>query len=193
MPWMVPRRAGGAEPCGSGRVSCPDAARVRPALARLRLRARASPHATPVRTPASRLVPDWAKPHISFPTTSCAGKHLSRSVMAAGWPMRCLWSSEETDFDVIARQTKGAIHVPRMLGASPAGSHGNELPYYPSFAGIAVNTAVYAMGWRWLLLVPTALCRGMSKRRGRCVRCNYSLAGLPSASRCPECGHTEGD
>ena len=70
--------------------------------------------------------------------------------------------------------------------------------------GLRVAPAFDFYGWdAWKLTIPlwmpllaaagwTAwLWRPLPRRKGRCPRCGYDLAGLPPAlARCPECGGT---
>jgi hypothetical protein len=91
---------------------------------------------------------------------------------AAGWPLPCLWSSA-TSNDVLA-----GIDVGR--------TDGRVLPTRPLWAGLIVNTLVYALLVSVIVLA-IPIRRRLRTRRGRCPRCAYELAG-DLAACCPECG-----
>jgi hypothetical protein len=62
-----------------------------------------------------------------------------------------------------------------------AGASGLDVPL---LAPVLVAAGVLWITWRL-----DALARIRAKF-SRCTKCSYSLAGLDSASKCPECGHT---
>ncbi len=59
-------------------------------------------------------------------------------------------------------------------------------PLEPRWTGLMINTAFYALGVLGVRAVWLAFWAW--KRRGCCLACGYSRAGLPITSRCPECG-----
>jgi hypothetical protein len=61
-------------------------------------------------------------------------------------------------------------------------------PITPIWQGFAINTAFYAGVWWCLIFGPRVARREMRRRRGQCVMCAYSRAGLAEGAVCPECG-----
>ena len=64
-----------------------------------------------------------------------------------------------------------------------------RLPIQPLPLGFAVNTVLYALPFLGISAIASSLLtRRQRKRRGLCVRCAYTLAGLAPGTKCPECG-----
>ena len=62
---------------------------------------------------------------------------------------------------------------------------------YPTriiWRGLIANTLFYALIVWLLLALLAASRRALRRKRNKCEWCAYSLAGLDSATRCPECG-----
>ena len=87
-------------------------------------------------------------------------------------------SNEQTVLDA------GTI-VPRVLNPSQTAT--NRFAFDPVWPGFVLNSLVYAVLALVTMLGLTRLRADRRRRRGRCVRCNYLLAGLDV---CPECGAT---
>lgn len=132
-----------------------------------------------------------------YPPLGLLAEGASRRVVAAGFPMRSLYyertgfaryfdGDDEGSLNMITGWTDG-IWIPWRkpsyfyYGFQP----GCVLPTLPVWPGFAVNTAIYGV-LIWLVgFGPFALRRTLRRRRGRCVRCGYDVAGL---TKCPECG-----
>lgn len=109
-----------------------------------------------------------------------------------GWPRPCLMSRlENPDYGerhsywswtppIEWRPTR-----PRPFGRRPQIAAPFALPVYPIWTGVVADTAVYGLLWWTLLFAPWAARRRWRRRRGRCMKCGYDLAGV---DRCPECG-----
>jgi len=61
------------------------------------------------------------------------------------------------------------------------------LPFYPMWSGFAINTILYAIVLKVLMIVPWLMRRNSRLLKGHCPKCNQSLRGNYS-SGCPECG-----
>jgi hypothetical protein len=111
---------------------------------------------------------------------------------ARGWPCLCVWYGERTSrTPPFTTETEGGI----VIGQRTAGTRGiigsgaKVLAYRPLPAGLALNTLLYGVA---IFGAMEGWARLARRRRGsgRCARCGYSLAGLVSGARCPECGAT---
>jgi hypothetical protein len=61
----------------------------------------------------------------------------------------------------------------------------NTVPLMPFWPGLLADGLLYAILVGSLVLGLAAARRWLRLRRGQCLRCGYTLAGLP---KCPECG-----
>ena len=82
----------------------------------------------------------------------------------------------------------GASSIFTALQGTGAYAPPHLLPTNPVWPGFAVNTAFYAALAFLLWSAPGFARRSSRRRRGRCVRCAYELAGV---AVCPECGRSE--
>lgn len=94
---------------------------------------------------------------------------------ACGWPFRAFSESHQRSrsdaFD------RGEL---RLVGRS--------YPAFPIWSGLLLDTAAWA-ALTWGVVACAKLGSAQHRRRrGRCARCGYQLAGLDTGSCCPECG-----
>jgi hypothetical protein len=75
--------------------------------------------------------------------------------------------------------------VPRQFNPSQTATL--RFAFEPVWPGFVLNSLLYAMPVASLIVAAGLLRARRRRRRGRCVRCNYDLAGLDA---CPECGAT---
>jgi hypothetical protein len=87
--------------------------------------------------------------------------------------------------DVDGSVLERGMAVPRVL--NPGGLTTLRLALRPMWPGFVLNSLVYAVLALVTMLGLARLRADRRRRRGRCVRCNYLLAGLDV---CPECGAT---
>lgn len=104
---------------------------------------------------------------------------------AVGWPVVALWY--ELHKRSVGTQISGGIPIQRAIVLSASIAHCRALPCRPIWTGLLIDSMFWgtvAFGaWQALGGGRTALRR----RRNRCPRCGYSLAGQTSPG-CPECG-----
>ncbi len=111
--------------------------------------------------------------------------------IAAGWPALALVarlhsvSSVDLHVPPTPRRCQGGILLDWWRRGR---GYPSVVPFVPIWPGLLLNTACLSGFWSILLLgIPFV----QSKRRlamGRCRRCGYLCAGLPSNAVCPECG-----
>jgi hypothetical protein len=147
--------------------------------------------------------PAYARQHLTSLCSSIQPLRPQESravaVVARGWPMCSLYSTEEIDSRVTQAHSRagvidrGAIVIPlltRISGFAPSRAIG--FPYIPLWPGFAINTIFYA-AMLWLLwITPGKIRRFIRIRRHRCPACGYQIApGTAAASGgpCSECGH----
>jgi hypothetical protein len=100
-----------------------------------------------------------------------------------GWPFVALESAKWNLPDAPHRQWNHAWTLPRAWQTQGA----EVLPLRPLWPGFAGNTLAYGAVLAVVVFIPAKLRRTLRRRRGRCVKCNYDLRGLPDGP-CPECG-----
>lgn len=106
-----------------------------------------------------------------------------------GWPFRMLFMWEVYSGQPIETRlrTVSGVTLSIPLDTPPLQA---KLALRPLWPGLLANVALYAALWAALLILPRWLRRDLRRRRGRCARCGYNLAGLPPATTaCPECAH----
>lgn len=116
-----------------------------------------------------------------------------------GWPLPAMFAvSHGLDLDAPVLQFGCSSLVTLGWGGKPAVG---ELPFLSRhrpgridlpvgimWRGFAMNTIVYASAWWSVLFGVEFARRAMRRRRGLCVVCAYSRAGLAAGVVCPECG-----
>jgi hypothetical protein len=114
-----------------------------------------------------------------------------RMIDARGWPLRCLWSEYRLETDANLRVVavpRGAITIPgKTVRKGWWSPYPVTLPCRPVWRGLLGNTAVYAVAWWGLIILPFNMRWIARRRRGRCPACGYDLKHLLDAG-CPECG-----
>ncbi len=129
------------------------------------------------------------------------GDYVTRDEWHIGWPLRCLWSFQETlggggGGDVF--EIREAQHGWKLR----AGKDWSFRPYVDTQwqgtwfvptgilpLGFAINTAIYALAWSPLVFIPGALIRRSRRKHNRCIHCAYDLRATPTGKPCPECGN----
>lgn len=148
-------------------------------------------------------IPGWAGPYVrsweargedwpgmtppAFPYAIEVGM-----VRAYGWPFRAVhWRSDvvQPAAPPFVWRTSGALAVPWLRSRDGfARSTPLLLPYFPVWAGLAGNVALFSLCWLGLLFAWRGLRRSRRRRRGLCPECRYDLAGTEPGRPCPECG-----
>ena len=104
-----------------------------------------------------------------------------------GWPMPAMscevhWQRQIANSN-ITYTVSGGAQLPRDADFNP-----RALPLKPIWGGLAADTGIFAGAWLLAAAGLRALRARWRARRDRCPQCGYSLAGLPAAAPCPECG-----
>lgn len=115
---------------------------------------------------------------------------LAVQEFAYGWPFRAFTNRSaicQQNGRLKARVNRGAITLPQGWVSIVQG-RGRDLPFYPVFPGILLNTLIYGAPVYLMLLSLAGVRRVYRWKRGKCLRCGYALKGV-TAQRCPECGN----
>lgn len=112
---------------------------------------------------------------------------MQSSYREVGWPMKALtcavhWETQIRNENIIYH-VEGGLQLPRDKNFQP-----RALPLVPVWPGFAVNLVLYAATWLAVFHLARGLRRWRRVRGNRCIHCGYLRTGLPSDSRCPECG-----
>lgn len=102
--------------------------------------------------------------------------------IAYGWPRLAL----QVGFDATVTDQHPALPAAWLHTTSTT----HTLPIVPVWRGFALSTAIYGAPYLALAFGIGWLRR--RRRRGKCPKCLYNLAGLPQNSPCPECGSVVG-
>lgn len=107
-------------------------------------------------------------------------------VIECGWPLRSAWGWWEVPlYQTHVGPPSGGIH---WFQRSWSGFHLDyPIPWYPLWSGLIVNAIVWGSAIGVVPVCIRLVRRRLRDRRGCCIKCGYSLAGLKSDA-CPECG-----
>lgn len=108
------------------------------------------------------------------------GRQATYQGLSAGWPLRSFCGCDYITPGLESQAPMALRDVPAWIKTG-----GHKVPVSPLWAGLAVNTLVFAApvlmgvwGWGWVR-------RRRRRRFGLCLGCGYPVKGL---ERCPECG-----
>jgi hypothetical protein len=107
----------------------------------------------------------------------------------AGWPLRCLslefgprYSCPRSSWNNSPIELHGGIEL-RRRGPDITG-----VPYRPLWAGLILDSVLFAGCSLVLSKTTCALRRYKRRTRGDCSACGYDRGGLAADAKCPECG-----
>lgn len=153
-------------------------------------------------------LPSWSMASQKLPTEFATDSHGVER--AYSWPTRCVrvrWDFASQDAAYPGEGLRGGLLIEPVewgmkwdpgLMVTPDFTTVNiekhrALPLIPIWAGLALNTLLFATPWlvlALLLALPGALIRWRRRRRDRCVGCGYPKpdSAPHDPERCPECG-----
>lgn len=103
--------------------------------------------------------------------------------LRAGWPLPAL----RTRRHLFAQSPDAMTTFKSRTGLPPRfGDNTPALPITPLWPGFLIDTAFWSVAAFVFWSVPGVMRRRSRRRRGRCPRCGYDLAGLGRRT-CPEC------
>lgn len=143
-------------------------------------------------TAASRdgvILRDSPRPWGTFAADKPPDEARIGSDTAYGWPWPCLWYRTTAEFQGPTTIGNERLHGGMFLHGTLSARLRDfrALPYWPIWAGLAADAAVWGTMWLALLTLPRVARRWHRRRRGRCAECGYDLCGVTSGV-CPECG-----
>lgn len=143
-----------------------------------------------------RFVPGWSR-HILLDWVDRQhdlppGPFVVQGVDARGWPFAALWCAYAWNPDTEPDLWYWAPHGGGIrLGDGLMPTEDADwwpraaLPCLPIWAGLAGDTAFYAVAWWLLLAIPVRFRSRCRRRRGQCSACAYPIG---ASSVCTECG-----
>jgi hypothetical protein len=110
--------------------------------------------------------------------------------VAAGWPYKATMYRRRIKSSCVV--VEGGVDCSFVVSlVNQNGGHWEPadpvIPLRPCFPGLFLDVLLWSTPWVVLFVWrPTTRARRLAG--GRCVRCGYSIAGVPNVRVCPECG-----